>query len=49
MGRDSYITLTRYIRHIKKFGEKETAENLAKELKERYPKRRAMIEELAKL
>lgn len=49
MGRDSYIAVTRYIRHIKKFGEKETAENLAKELKERYPKRRAMIEELAKL
>lgn len=49
MGRDSYIAFTRYIRHIKKFGEKETAENLAKELKERYPKRRAMIEELAKL
>lgn len=49
MGRSSYQQVTRYLRHLKKLGERRTADDLATELKNKYPRRRALIEELRNL
>lgn len=46
MGRDSYRQLARYLRRLKKMGDGHISAALAEELMGKYPKRRAMIEEL---
>ena len=49
MGRSSYQQVARYLRHLKKLGERRTADDLATELTNKYPRRRALIEELRNL
>jgi uncharacterized Zn finger protein len=46
MGRDHYQKVCRYIRKIKKLGDKEKADEIISFLRAEYPKRKALIEEL---
>jgi uncharacterized Zn finger protein len=48
-SRDQYRTMCAYLKRIKKLGQPERAKTIAETLKNRYPKRRAMIEELSKV
>lgn len=49
MGRDHYQNACRYIRKIIKLGERTKADEVMKTLRERYPNRRALMEELEKV
>ena len=48
-GRKHYQEACRYIRRMKKLGEDKQADELVEELKQKYPQRRALLEELEKI
>ena len=49
VGRNHYQTACRYLRRMIKFGEREQANNTISKLRENYPNRRALMEELNKV
>ena len=49
VGRNHYQTACRYLRRMIKFGEREQANNTISQLRENYPNRRALMEELNKV
>ncbi|WP_281990932.1 SWIM zinc finger family protein [Aquimarina aggregata] len=49
VGRKYYKTACRYLRRMKKLGGKDQADSLIKFFKEKYPQRRALMDELSKV
>ncbi len=48
-GRNHYQEAARFVRRMKKIGEVKQAEEFVKQLKQKYPQRRALLEELEKV